>query len=276
MRPSRSTAAPRNALLPLRRRSETGFTLVEIMLALFIFAGVVAAIYSSWSAILRSSKVGLTVAAEAQRKRMAVLALEEALNSVQMFGQNVRYYSFEVETSRDEAYLSLVARLPRSFPRGGQYGDHVVRRLTFRLRPDAAGQPELVLWQQPLLFDPDPDQLENPLVLARDVRLFTLEFWGPRSKDWETEWPSTNQLPRLVRFTLGFGDPGRRQLAAEDVVTRVVVLPSAGVPAAMQTPAGGRGGQPPGNLPGGGPLPASPGGNPGGPQSPSRRTFPGR
>ena len=48
------------------------FTLVEIMLALAIFGAVMIAIYSSWSSILRGSKVGLEAAAEAQRSRVAV------------------------------------------------------------------------------------------------------------------------------------------------------------------------------------------------------------
>jgi len=265
-----------------RRRAAIAFTLVEVMLAIFIFAGVVAAIYSSWSAILRSSQSGLAAAAEAQRKRIAVLALAEALNSVQMFGQNARYYAFEADTSSEETYLSLVARLPRSFPRSGSFQDQVVRRLTFRLKPDATGQPALLLWQQPLLFEPDPDEEENPLVLARDVRLFSLEFWGPRSRDWETEWLSTNQLPRLVRFSLGFGNPNRRDLLEEDVVTRVIVLPSAGVPAAMPASSGPRAIQPPGAGPGprpdpgpgGGRLPARPGPDPGSPRAPGRRPSP--
>ena len=65
---------------------------------------------------------------------------------------------------------------------------------------------------------------ENPLVLARNVKEFTLEFWGPRSKDWEPEWLYTNQLPRLVRFTLGFGRPNQKVLNPEDVTTRVVTI----------------------------------------------------
>jgi prepilin-type N-terminal cleavage/methylation domain-containing protein len=226
------------------------FTLVEIMLAIFIFAGVLAAIYSSWSAILRSTRAGQTAAAEVQRKRIAILALEEALNSVQMFGQNARFYSFEALSSREESYLSLVARVPRSFPRSGKFADQVVRRLTFTLRPDATGQPELELRQQPLLFEPDRDEDENPLVLARDIRLFTLEFWGPRSREWETEWTTTNQLPRMVRFSLGFGSPNRKALLDEDIVTRVIVLSSSGVPAALQAPTGPRGAPPPGAGPG--------------------------
>jgi type II secretory pathway component PulJ len=271
--------APRRA-----RRGEAAFTLVEIMLAIFIFAGVVAAIYASWSAILRSSRAGLTAAADAQRRRIAILALEEALNSAQMFGQNAGYYSFLFASDRDGSLLEFVARLPPSYPRSGRFQDKQVRRVRFTVEPDANGLPALELRQRPLLSDWEDDERDNPLVLARDVRLFTLEFWGPRSKEWETEWLITNQLPRMVRFTLGVGSPNRRELLDEDIVTRVVVLPSAGVPAAMQAPAGTRGAPPPAVGPGG-PPGAGPGGrggtgtpgNPSGPPpAPIRRTSPRR
>ena len=41
-----------------------GFTLVEILMAMAIFALVLTAIYATWTAILRGSRVGLEVAAQ--------------------------------------------------------------------------------------------------------------------------------------------------------------------------------------------------------------------
>src|SRR5205814_2813945 len=46
-----------------------GFTLVEILVAIGILALVLAAIFSSWTAILRASKTGLDAAAAVQRSR---------------------------------------------------------------------------------------------------------------------------------------------------------------------------------------------------------------
>jgi prepilin-type N-terminal cleavage/methylation domain-containing protein len=51
--------------------SYAAFTLVEILIALGILSMVLAAIYSSWTAILRASKVGLEAAAAVQRARIA-------------------------------------------------------------------------------------------------------------------------------------------------------------------------------------------------------------
>ena len=220
------------------------FTLVEILIALAIFAAVMLAIYSSWSSILRGKTVGLAAAAETQRARVAVRALENSLVSLQMFQANLRYYWFLADTSGDFASLSFVARLPKSFPRSGDFGDQVLRRLTFTVEPGTNRENVLVLRQNPVLFDPSVDEEENPLVLARHVKTFMLEFWGQRSTDWEPEWPQTNLPPRLIRFTLGFGRPNQRTLNPDDVVTRVVTVSSVPIPLGLLTSRAAQAGRP--------------------------------
>lgn len=222
------------AMKTLKAKARRGFTLVEIMIALAIFAGVMIAIYSSWSSILRGRKIGLEAAREAQRSRVAVRALENSLVSLEMFQANIKYFYFFADTSGDFASLSFVARLPKSFPRSGDFGDQVVRRLAFTVEPGTNSENVLLLRQNPILFDPSVDEEENPLVLGRNVRVFTLEFWGPRSRDWEPEWLYTNQLPSLIRFTLGFGQPNQKILKPEEVVTRVVTLSAVPIPPGLQ------------------------------------------
>jgi len=218
----------------LKAKARRAFTLVEIMIALAIFAGVMIAIYSSWSSILRGRKIGLEAAREAQRSRVAVRALENSLVSLEMFQANIKYFYFFADTSGDFASLSFVARLPKSFPRSGDFGDQVVRRLAFTVEPGTNSENVLVLRQNPILFDPSDDEEENPLVLGRNVRVFTLEFWGPRSRDWEPEWLYTNQLPNLIRFSLGFGQPNQKILKPEEIVTRVVTLSAVPIPMGLQ------------------------------------------
>src|ERR1051325_4165066 len=96
-----------------------GFTLIEIMIAITIFALVMAAIYSTWSAVLRGSRIGMKAATEVQRMRVSVRALEEALGSTVMYVDNAKYYTFATDTSGSTAYISFVSRLPDSFPGSG-------------------------------------------------------------------------------------------------------------------------------------------------------------
>ena len=75
----------------------SAFTLVEIMIAIGILSLVLAAIYSSWTAILRASKTGLDAAASAQRARITIRVLEDSLGSAQSFAANLPYYYFDAE-----------------------------------------------------------------------------------------------------------------------------------------------------------------------------------
>jgi prepilin-type N-terminal cleavage/methylation domain-containing protein len=232
--------------------SRRAFTLIEIMIAITIFALVVGAMYSSWSAIVRAAHTGLVAAAEAQRSRMALRTVVEALTAVQMYAPNIRYYSFDVDTSSDFAALSLVARLPESFPGGGVFGDHYLRRVTFTVEPDSSARNQLVMRQKPLLEATNADEQPYSIVLAKDVGVFMLEFWDPTRSDWRADWLATNQLPQRVRVTLATTGP-QNKLQSDDIATREVLLSSVPVPREYEivpiapVPPGGRpfpGGQP--------------------------------
>lgn len=264
-------------------RSPRAFTLVEILIAMGILSLVLAAIYSSWTAILRASKVGLDSAATVQRARIAGRIVEESLSSVESFAQNQRYYSFVAENGSDPI-LSFVTRLSPSFPRNGKFAGLDVRRVVFSVENG-----QLVLRQKPYLMDDmDEDEKKYPLVLGYNVKEFKTEFWDTRLNDWIDEWKQTNQLPVMVRVTLKFADtPYSSQVGA--AVTRIVSIPAVAVAPGWQIPRPlpGTPGMPgvpgaPGSIPGnsavpGGGVPGTPGvpgypgpGNPGGPMFPPR------
>ena len=217
------------------RQQTAAFTLVEILVALGIFMIVVAAIYSSWTAILRASKVGLDAAAQVQRERIAIRTLEEALLTTRSFAADWEHYGFVAENG-GEASLSFVSRLPKSFPRNGRFGDLDVRRVTFTLEQRQEYGLNLVLRQNPILMDMDTDEKEHPIVLARNVKEFAMEFWDMQKGEWIDEWKQTNQLPKMVKVTLRTGGADPRSLGEQSEITRVVALPTIMVPAMWQAP----------------------------------------
>jgi len=217
-----------------QRKSKFGaraFTLVEILLAIGIFAMVMAAIYASWSAILRSTRMGLAAAAEVQRTRVAIRSLEESLGSAILYADNARYYSFFSDTGGDYTYLSFVARLPESFPGSGLFPGQPVRRVTFSVDGDR----NLTLKQAPILEACDMVEHPYTINLAPQVTVFAMEFFDPRRNEWLPQWTLTNQLPRLVRVAMGFGDKSK----AEDVTMRMIPLSAVAITRA------GPGGVPP-------------------------------
>jgi prepilin-type N-terminal cleavage/methylation domain-containing protein len=254
-----------------RQRRASAFTLVEVLIAIGLLGIVVAAIYSSWTAILRASKAAQNASAAAQRERMAVQVIEDALNGTCMFAANGRWYAFVAENGED-AVLSFVAHLPKSFPRSGKFGDLDVRRVTFTLEPGSDFQKQLVLRQNPLLMEVDKDEEAKPLVLARYVKELQFSFWDARQGDWVDEWNNTNQIPKIVMISLIVNQAGSYGAGRESQqqMVRIVNLPAGGLQGAWQVPNL----PPPGSTgPGGNPPPTGPGGNQPGQQPIPRPSF---
>src|SRR5450432_914836 len=114
-----------------RTKHSSAFTLLEIMVAMALLAMVVMAIYSSWNSILKGSRVAQDAAAAAQRSRITMRTLHDSLLCACMFSANPTNYEFDADSDSDFSSLSFVARLPKSFPRSGKFGDLVIRRLQF-------------------------------------------------------------------------------------------------------------------------------------------------
>ncbi|HEY6227175.1 MAG TPA: prepilin-type N-terminal cleavage/methylation domain-containing protein [Verrucomicrobiae bacterium] len=195
-----------------------GFTLIEIMIAITIFAVVMAAIYSTWSSILRGSRVGMKAATEVQRMRVSVRALEEALGSAVMYVDNAKYYTFATDTSGNTAYISFVARLPGSFPGSGLFGDQELRRVCFYVEDG-----NLMLRQAPLLEATKRIGKPYEIALAPNVSLFDMEFYDGMANKWYAEWISTNQLPKMVRIALSFS-PNTQGRRPENITIRSIPL----------------------------------------------------
>ena len=243
-----------------QHRLKRGFTILEVMIAIFIFALVLTAIYSTWFGILKGTKSGTNAAAAVQRSRIAMRALEDAFLTMTMFNDNLKHYWFITEANGDFSGVSFVARLPANFPGVGRYGDHIVRRVTFATQPSADGNYELVMNQAPMLMNTNTGAAEAySLVLAKDVSLFMLEYYDLQKGEWFTDWVNTNTLPKLIRITLGQGKSKSGNYAPQDIVTRVVAAGAQPVMGVQMGPALNQG-----NF-GTNPIPGQPGFNPGGP-----------
>ncbi|MEY2465926.1 MAG: hypothetical protein QOD03_447 [Verrucomicrobiota bacterium] len=216
-------------------------------MAIALFSMVVAAIYSSWIAIMRGAKSGLDAAAAVQRSRVAISTIEQALSSVRSFATDIQYYSFLAENG-SKPTLSFVTRLSQSFPRSGKFGDFDMRRVTFSLESGDGGS-QLVMRQNPILMELDRDENEHPVVLAKEVQEFKMDFWDTKAAEWTDEWTETNQLPKMVKITLQTGPKTFESRPRREVV-RIVALPSVTVQPNWQsaTRAATAGGSPNPNL----------------------------
>jgi type II secretion system protein J len=218
---------------PENKSRRAAFTLVEILVAMAIFGMIVAAVYSTWALILKSSRVGREVAAQIQRRRIAVRTLEDSLTCIQSFQASPQYYSFFVQNG-DQPILSFTARVPGGFARNGRFGEFYLRRLTFTVETGSDAERDLVLRQNPILMEMDPDEQANPLVLARNVINFTVECLDTNA-GWVTEWTDTNSIPPQLRYSLVMAGGSDSSGAAALGVTNIITLRSGMLPGVMQT-----------------------------------------
>ena len=111
--------------------------------------------------------------------------------------------------------------------------------MTFTIEDGANSQKDLVLRQNVPLLDPDKDEMETPLIVARNVRLFLLEFKNPKTGDWDPEWPYTNQIPPEVRLQLALGSQQQNSDKVVETLVGVVAPPAAAVRMDWQMPGSG-------------------------------------
>ncbi len=202
------------------------FTMLEMMVAIALFALIMGAITACWKSVANGAKIGIEAAAAAQRARIGIRTIEDALSTSEISTANIGFYSFVADTSEKFAALSLTSRLPDSFPGSNLFGDNVVRRVTFTVERGTDSQNNLVMTQMPLLVVPSEMNSPYPIVLARDVSFFKLEFWSPKENDWVTEFLATNQFPKMIRVTLGVGHSSQNPSIPYELITRTVAMPS--------------------------------------------------
>jgi hypothetical protein len=188
---------------------------------------IMGSIMACWKSIISGMQVGEAAAASAQRARTSMRAIEDSLNNLEISTPNIRYYAFIADTSEPQfASVSFAARLPASFLGSDYFGDAVMRRVTFDVEKDEDNKLNLVMTQYPLLAIASEQSPPKSITLARDVSAFVLEFWSPKDDDWLTEFLKTNEVPPMIRITLGTGHSAHDPRVPVEIISRVVVPPT--------------------------------------------------
>jgi prepilin-type N-terminal cleavage/methylation domain-containing protein len=229
------------------------FTLLEIMIAMFIFTLILTAIYSIWHGIMKGTAAGVKAVQEVQRSRVTMQCIEQAFLSARVFTDNMKYYYFIGESHGERSAVSMTCRLPSEFLGMGFASDPNLRmrRVDFYTQPGSSGGDELVMTHVPMLIETNipgvPGSEAYSKVLARDVTRFEIEYIDPKKGEWITDWEYTNTMPSLVRVTLGLGKQGASS-TSHDLVSRIIAMPAQNI-----------GGVQPGMRPGQPGFPGAPG-----------------
>ena len=101
------------------------------MISIAIFMLVMGSVIACWQCIVNGKMIAENAAAAAQRARVGIKTVEDALTTAEISTANIQYYAFLTDTSGKFASVSMAARPPSDFPGSGLFGDNVMRRVTF-------------------------------------------------------------------------------------------------------------------------------------------------
>ncbi len=197
---------------------EAGFTLLEIVIAVAIFAVLAVILYSSFTGTFRVIEATEGQVALSQRARVALERLGEDLESAYgiplpaVDGPGERQADFlgEDETidGRDADRLRFLTRSHLDL--GGMHDDVGLSTIGYRLQAAEEGRFVLLRSQSSPFFEEDEERTE--LVVCRDVATLDFSYFdseGDEQAGWDPTdgepgaWP----LPRRVAIRLGLYNP---------------------------------------------------------------------
>lgn len=184
-------------LKPALNRQQTGFTLLELIVAITLMGLLLVVLYSGLRIGLNGWDSGERRAEATNRLRLA----EEFLR--RQLAQSITVYQFTEQQERIVAFagqangIEFVAPMLAQLGQGGLYRVRIAvndGRLWIRWRPYLPG-------------DPEADE-EKETVLLEGVSDSEWAYFGPEQDNdsepprWHSEWTNTGQRPSLVRLNL--------------------------------------------------------------------------
>ena len=205
----------------LIKKNKNGFTLIEVLLAVFIFAVVISLIFTAYTGSIR---VMNSTDSQADVSRMASIALErmtEDLESISIStwikpgdtanssGLSGRFFGENDEIdgmSADRIRFLSKARVifDEQHPKGGTV------EISYYLKQDEEEQGLILYRSETSTFEASPEQGTGGLEVCRGIKSLEITYLNGEGETVE-EWDSTSLennpfLPRVVSIILSFWD----------------------------------------------------------------------
>lgn len=210
------------------RPREAGFTLLELMIALSIFAIAFAIVGAAFFTTTRAWNRGTQALEGLHEGDFIMDQLVSALRSAAWFRTTRGSYGFWMEDHEDgypADRVSWVASGTALMPPDSPYR-RGLHRLTLSIEDSDLGEPALAVRAVPPFVSEDDMEEPEPWFAGGGVRGLDCRIWDAEAEDWADEWEFTNRIPTRIEIALYF-DPLRR---GEDpiVLRRLVDIPVAG------------------------------------------------
>lgn len=209
-----------------RHRPESGFTLLEVMLAVMLLAAVMTAIYFTWTAGLQGWKSGAEAADSLQKTRAILDGVGEMLRGAVYYDQsdedevNDALYALEgihgTYGDNDADSVTFVTMSSR-FLRPYEAERMPWRRVRFSLEQDEQRRPFLAMFSFNALGTEEDEPL--PQKLSDDVIGFRVRYYDQDVDEWEEDWSDATSLPSQVEVTITYQLEGGAKHVVQQCVT---------------------------------------------------------
>lgn len=197
----------------MRRRRVTGFTLLELLIAMTLVSFILVLLFAGLRLATRSWDAGEQRIVDTGERALITNFLRGALEQIYPLRWRVDGQEVLAFEGAQQA-LAFVGRLPA---RQGSSGNHL---LSLALVDGEGGRDLVLRWQLPSPQASDFSALEGAesKVLVRQVGELSFAYFGAESDlaepDWVDRWSSATRLPKLIRVRLA----GRDGAAWPDLV----------------------------------------------------------
>jgi general secretion pathway protein J len=196
-----------------RRTTSAGFTMIELMLAMAIFAFLTTIMWSSFSQTANSKKVIQSEQERAHSVRVALMRMARELemaylsdNENTAISRRRTFFAASSRAAVDEVTFASFAH--QRLRAGAAEGDSTLISYFGETDPDDRRVLNLMRRETRRLQAEDPSTLlGEAYILCPDVTRVKFAFYDHRKKEWQTDWTTldasgTPYLPAHVRITL--------------------------------------------------------------------------
>ncbi len=181
-------------------KSPTGFTLVELMIVVLIFALILGSIYYTFSAGLGAWERGEQAMALHQDVRQFMRLFTKELRCAFVDSDNkIRFVGKDIK--EDEADYDAITFFSMSPPRLKSKGREMgILKITYALEKDPSQEYYTLFRKEAPALGEIEFSEETSQTILENIYSFNLEYFS--GEDWEKSWHSDELLPERVRINL--------------------------------------------------------------------------
>lgn len=199
-----SSPAPVPGMRGLRRRSRSGFTFLELLVALAILVAAFAVMFTIFTTTLSAWRRGNEVLTQLHHGDFVMDQLEQSLRSMSFFDSAPQFYEFRLEQNRAGGNpadrISWVTTSSAFMPMDSPYANSLHRIIVSVERTDRA-EYGVAIRAMSHLSEEDDDSTD-PWFVSTRVKGLRCRIYDPETEQWQEDWDKEGAIPSLVEVTL--------------------------------------------------------------------------